>query len=102
MSNKPQHPILYANADSLIRNPPSLVVTNYPTTINSIPYIPAESTKPLHVALLAMSDTLTRLLNLWTEYSDINASSVNVKIYEKLDAEMSAIRTAYLKAKSSG
>ena len=99
-----QYPMLYANADSLRQNPPSLVVTVEPTPINKIQYLPAESTRPLQVAVLSLSATLTRLLNLWTDYSgkmeDINA--VDEAAYEKLNAEFSTLRTAYLKAKTKG
>lgn len=92
--------IIYANAESLREECVTLLVTSKPTDVNTIPYISAESTKPLHVAVISMSDTLTRLLNLWTEYSDIATAGNSAKTYNKLDAEFSSIRTAYLKAKA--
>jgi hypothetical protein len=91
------NPILYASPNSLKWAIPTISVTFKPTALNTIPYISAESTKPLHVAVLSMSDTLTKLLKMWTAYIESEHSTVS---YEQLDAEFSTIRTAYLKAKA--
>jgi hypothetical protein len=93
-------PILYANSDSILRKPPTILVTSKPTGLYTIPHISAESTKPLHVAVMSMSDTLTKLLNLWTTYSTIDGKQESLDAYSALDAEFSTIRTAYLKAKA--
>jgi hypothetical protein len=95
-----QHPILYASPNSLRWDLPTVSVTFKPTAINTEPYISAESTKPLHVAVLSMSETLTKLLNLWTAYSAIDGNQESLDAYSVLDAEFSTIRTAYLKAKA--
>jgi hypothetical protein len=96
-NNHSSEPILYANSDSLLKNPPNLFVSTKRSDYDNIPYISAESIKPLHVAVLSMSETLTRLLKMWTAYIESERSTVS---YEQLDAEFSIIRTAYLKAKA--
>jgi hypothetical protein len=87
--------ILYANPAILATDATNLILTAKKTETHTVPFIPADSVKPLQVALINSTNALVTAMHLWTEYERDSFTAT-----PKLAAFFSDIRTKYLQAQA--
>lgn len=92
-----QERVLYANPTILATSATNLILSSTKTETHTVPFIPAESVKPLQVAMVNFSNTLVSLLHLWTA---VEADVTDTAAWDKLSSAFGDVRTQYLAAKA--
>jgi hypothetical protein len=90
--------VLYANPVMLATDASNLILSTKKTETHTIPFIPADTVKPMQVALILATNTLVMALNLWTKYESGDTKEVGA--FDNLTKFFSEIRTRYWEAQA--
>lgn len=90
--------VLYANPAILATDATNLILTAKKTETHTVPFIPADSAKPIQVALINATNALITAMHLWTAYEE--GGDTHEEPREQLTKFFSDIRTKYLQAQA--